>query len=164
MGWGFILASLILPIVGGVIEFELGRLQPLHRRLVKWRASLKELRRFEGRMQKDLQAIDNLLETAETKLHEEASRMYAGVVHFRVLKQNLDARRGKELESLAGTSASDHATFLRACLFVFQRRKTEFVGSISGRLTELRDLVQRSIESSTAVMGVQGGGTTQADP
>ena len=43
---GFIGLSLVLPIIGGVIELHLARIRPLHSRMRKWRASLIDLRKF----------------------------------------------------------------------------------------------------------------------
>lgn len=156
IGVGFILISLLLPIIGGEIDRELGLMRPTHKRLRKWRASLKELRGFEAAMQKDLTQIDNLLKKAETRIREHSERMYAGVVDFRVSKNNLDARRGKEQEDVAGTSAESAHSFLTACLTPFDARKDEYVASIMPSLQELQALVRRSIEGSAALVSQSG--------
>lgn len=156
VGIGFILISLMLPVIGGEVDRELGLIRPMHRRLRKWRASLKELRGFEARMQKDLTEIDNLLKKAETRVRENAGRMYAGVVEFRVAKNNRDARRGNKEEDLSGSLAVDQDTFVKACLKPFESRRDEYVNGIKDDLSELHDLVRRSIEESGGLPGAEG--------
>ncbi len=156
VGIGFILISLLLPVIGGEIDRELAHMRPTHKRLRKWRASLKELRAFEGRMQKDLTEIDNLLKKAETRIREHAERMYAGVVEFRVAKNNLDARRGKDEENLADTIAVAPEAFVDACLRHFEARKNAYIGEIQSNLDELHALVRRSIEGSTPLAAPSG--------
>lgn len=156
IGIGFILISLMLPVIGGEIDRELGLIRPMHKRLRKWRASLKELRSFEAGMQKDLTEIDNLLKKAETKVRERAGRMYAGVVEFRVSKNNFDAKRSKPEEDLINTIAVGPEPFVSACLKPFESRKKDYVAEIQGDLDELHALVKRSIESS-APLAAQSG-------
>jgi len=150
VGVGFILLSLILPIVGGAIDLGLDSLLPPYRRLRKWRAALKDLRRFEGQIHRELAAVDKDLEEVQTDLQEQAGRMHAGVLDFRVSKDNLDAKRGKERESVAGTTAESSAKFRAGCAERFEPRMKAFIEGIQFERNEVWELVRRAIEPNVA--------------
>jgi hypothetical protein len=147
VGIGFIIASLILPVVGGAVDLQLGRIQPLHSRLRKWRAGHKVLRAFEGRIQGELTAIDDTLEAVTTRFKENASRMFAGVTDFRVAKNNLDVRLGANAEGVAGTAAESHDVFVETCFAPFRVRRDEYLASIDAEKSAILLLVRRDIET-----------------
>jgi hypothetical protein len=147
VGLGFILVSLILPVVGGYVDLERGRVRPVFRRLTKWRAALKDLRRLEADVQRKLTQIDEQLDHVTTELHEKAHRMYAGVTNFRVSKDLRDAKRGNGAEDLTHTMAKDRASFLAACAEPYETRKTKYMAALNVEKAEIMALAKRNIES-----------------
>jgi len=156
VGLGFIFFSLVLPIAGGAVDLELGRTQPLYRRMRKWRASLKAVRKFEGRMHSDLTETYKVLTKVDTNIHEHASRMFAGVMDFRVAKNSRDERIGKPLEDLTGTPADTLGAFTSACLKACAARRDDYETSITPDRVELEALVKRSIEISGPLVAASG--------
>jgi len=150
VGWGFILASLILPVVGGVVDVELARIQPQHRSLRKWRNALKALRTFEGHLQADVTRIEKALEGVKTEVKQQSERFYAGVIDFRVYKDNRDARGGLfrkitgKPEELDTTLANSEQAFLTAALAEFETRLEEYKKVVSEERTQVAKAAHRS--------------------
>lgn len=159
VGGGFILLSLILPIVGGMVDFDRDRHLPAYRRLRKWRRALKDLRSHEAALQDELTRIEEAIEHVKTQLHEDAVRMFAGVTDFRVSKERNDAKSNRQLEDLSGTPAESAHAFVEACMSLLRPRLGEFLAEIEAEREEVLSLARRAIEpagSSETPAAAQG--------
>ena len=107
-----------------------------------------DLRKFEGSALAELKQMEDALNAVETHILEQAKRWYAGVLDFRVRKDNRDENNKRAREDLTGTVAENIDVFTEACIKPFKVKLEAFEMSIAADKNEIQELVNRSIEVS----------------
>jgi len=147
VGMGFILASLVLPVVGGWMYYEREGAIPLYHRLRQWRRAMVDLRRLETKLGSQVNHARQLLKTVDADFQEQINRWYGGLVEFRVKKGVMNAGGRATADTGSVSFAETQQAFKKHCESMFIEASKSILAEITNDIDTLEELRARSIES-----------------
>jgi hypothetical protein len=146
VGLGFILASLVLPVVGGWMYFERERSVPSYHRMRQWRRAMVALRKLEAELGNQVREAKKQLDGFEAGFDEDVNRWYGGVVEFRVKKGVRNPTSPDDVDVPSIAFAESQSAFRQECQNRFAAGAAPILQRIRADIDSLEALRARSIE------------------